>query len=352
LQRTLLTEDTLHSAYLVAQWYEAFPETAAAHGVALRADPLPASVRVARDDFHDRHGGQRDLDAQAWAELGEIYPGINESDHAMVTLFGLPERPAAGYPGTVFVGRGVNDTAAWAWLDALCAGPDEPYVFVFLDRILAPKWLSRTGNRVVNAHSAVLPHARGMYAIEQVAARQDVDHFRDAAGATVHQVDTGIDTGPIVNRRHLVDPFGYASIWECKAHSFMLAFRLLVEAARGATAQLEGPLPVIAAEPSPHGSPEFRRAAFTPERRAAAERGYLDMKHRSNGQRTEHRMDGYETFAVVYNDEGQYSILPQDFGLPAGWTQDGFVGSQQECLEHIDKVWVDMRPRSARDVAS
>ena len=51
---------------------------------------------------------------------------------------------------------------------------------------------------------------------------------------------------------------------------------------------------------------------------------------------------------VVVNDEDQYSLWPADRLLPAGWQAEGFTGSRQECLDHIDEVWTDMRPRSVR----
>ncbi len=51
---------------------------------------------------------------------------------------------------------------------------------------------------------------------------------------------------------------------------------------------------------------------------------------------------------VVVNDEDQYSLWPTDQRPPAGWRVEGFTGSRQECLDHIDEVWTDMRPRSVR----
>lgn len=55
-----------------------------------------------------------------------------------------------------------------------------------------------------------------------------------------------------------------------------------------------------------------------------------------------------ERYQVVLNDEEQYSIWPADRQLPAGWRPDGTQGSRTHCLEHIDRVWTDMRPRSVR----
>ncbi|WP_433362635.1 MbtH family protein [Streptosporangium sp. CA-115845] len=54
------------------------------------------------------------------------------------------------------------------------------------------------------------------------------------------------------------------------------------------------------------------------------------------------------SFLVVLNDEEQYSIWPAGRELPAGWRAEGFEGDREGCLAHIDEVWTDMRPLSAR----
>lgn len=53
-------------------------------------------------------------------------------------------------------------------------------------------------------------------------------------------------------------------------------------------------------------------------------------------------------FQVVLNHEEQYSIWPVERELPEGWRPDGTTGTKQECLDHIDQVWTDMRPLSLR----
>jgi len=57
-------------------------------------------------------------------------------------------------------------------------------------------------------------------------------------------------------------------------------------------------------------------------------------------------------YAVVRNDEEQYSIWPADLPVPDGWTPDGFAGGKAECLAHIAEVWTDLRPASARQAAA
>jgi MbtH protein len=54
------------------------------------------------------------------------------------------------------------------------------------------------------------------------------------------------------------------------------------------------------------------------------------------------------TYRVVLNHEEQYSIWAADQPNPAGWRDEGYAGSKDECLAHIERVWTDMRPLSLR----
>ncbi|TXS49728.1 MbtH family protein [Streptomyces sp. OR43] len=57
---------------------------------------------------------------------------------------------------------------------------------------------------------------------------------------------------------------------------------------------------------------------------------------------------GTQDYQVVVNIEAQYSIWRAGRDLPDGWSEAGFTGSKEQCLAHIDTVWTDMRPLSAR----
>jgi MbtH protein len=54
-------------------------------------------------------------------------------------------------------------------------------------------------------------------------------------------------------------------------------------------------------------------------------------------------------FLVVVNDEEQYSLWPAFKEIPAGWRATGPRGDRKTCLDWIEKVWTDMRPRSLRE---
>lgn len=55
------------------------------------------------------------------------------------------------------------------------------------------------------------------------------------------------------------------------------------------------------------------------------------------------------SYRVVFNQEEQYSIWPADLTLPAGWQAEGTTGTKDACLERVDQVWADIRPRSLRE---
>src|SRR5262245_14795440 len=58
--------------------------------------------------------------------------------------------------------------------------------------------------------------------------------------------------------------------------------------------------------------------------------------------------ENQETYRVVVNHEEQYSIWPDYREIPPGWNDVGVSGTKESCLDHIEKVWTDMRPLSLR----
>jgi MbtH protein len=55
-----------------------------------------------------------------------------------------------------------------------------------------------------------------------------------------------------------------------------------------------------------------------------------------------------ELHQVVVNHEEQYSIWPAHRELPKGWHGVSKTGTREECLTHIEQVWTDLTPLSAR----
>lgn len=59
-------------------------------------------------------------------------------------------------------------------------------------------------------------------------------------------------------------------------------------------------------------------------------------------------MDGFDSFKVLINAEGQYSLWPLELDIPAGWEQTGPTGTREECVAYIDENWTDIAPISGR----
>lgn len=59
--------------------------------------------------------------------------------------------------------------------------------------------------------------------------------------------------------------------------------------------------------------------------------------------------DSIEEYKVLINDEEQYSLWPSWKEIPKGWKATGPTGAKQECLDYVNSVWTDMRPKSLRE---
>ncbi len=51
-------------------------------------------------------------------------------------------------------------------------------------------------------------------------------------------------------------------------------------------------------------------------------------------------------FSVVVNDEGQHALWPNLRSVPAGWQKVFGLATRQECLDHVEARWTDLRPAS------
>jgi len=102
------------------------------------------------------------------------------------------ERAArVGVPG--FAVPLVGDRAVWdvELADAVAAYAPDLVVCAGFMRILAPSFLARF--RVTNTHPALLPSFPGTHAV-----RDALAYGVKVTGVTVHLVDEGVDTGPVV----------------------------------------------------------------------------------------------------------------------------------------------------------
>jgi phosphoribosylglycinamide formyltransferase-1 len=117
---------------------------------------------------------------------------------------GLERAEAAGVETAVFAladqpDRALRDEALGDWLEGLGA---ELVVLAGFMELLTPAFIRRFAGRLVNVHPALLPAFPGLGAIEQA-----VEHGVKVAGVTVHLVDEGIDSGPIVLQESFELPY-------------------------------------------------------------------------------------------------------------------------------------------------
>ena len=64
------------------------------------------------------------------------------------------------------------------------------------NRILSPEFVCRYKMRIMNIHPALLPSFQGLHAQKQA-----LEYGVKVSGCTVHFVDEGVDTGPIILQR-------------------------------------------------------------------------------------------------------------------------------------------------------
>ncbi|OON74426.1 phosphoribosylglycinamide formyltransferase [Streptomyces tsukubensis] len=110
-------------------------------------------------------------------------------------IAGLERARAAGLP--TFVCR-VKDHASreeWdqALAEAISAYEPELVVSAGFMKIVGKEFLARFGGRFINTHPALLPSFPGAHGV-----RDALAHGVKVTGCTVHFVDDGVDTGPII----------------------------------------------------------------------------------------------------------------------------------------------------------
>jgi phosphoribosylglycinamide formyltransferase-1 len=102
------------------------------------------------------------------------------------------------FPGTDYPERRARDLVMADWLDE--QGIDLVVLAGYM-QLLSPEFVERFPNRIVNVHPALLPSFPGLDAIGQA-----LDHGVKVTGVTVHFVDAGVDSGPIVLQRAVPVP--------------------------------------------------------------------------------------------------------------------------------------------------
>jgi phosphoribosylglycinamide formyltransferase-1 len=107
----------------------------------------------------------------------------------------LDRATRAGLPAVHIDPRSHPDRAAFdAAVTAVLAGHGVELVCLAgYMRLLSGEFVAAWRSRILNVHPALLPAFPGLHA-----QRQALDHGAKVSGATIHLVDEGVDTGPIV----------------------------------------------------------------------------------------------------------------------------------------------------------
>lgn len=115
----------------------------------------------------------------------ETAPGLEHARRLGLRVASIPHRGAGG--------RAAHEKRVLAALDASGA---EWICLAGYMRLLSPAFIRRYEQRILNVHPSLLPAFPGLEA-----QRQALEHGVRVSGCTVHLVDEGLDSGPIVVQR-------------------------------------------------------------------------------------------------------------------------------------------------------
>jgi formyltetrahydrofolate-dependent phosphoribosylglycinamide formyltransferase len=183
-----------------------------------RVDPPPlASLAASRDLIRYRQDTVYQLRLPIPAQVVVLVSGVGTLLQALLDAAG-PGYPAQivavgadrpdsgglrraeknGLPSFVVELTQYPDRRSWdaAFTEAVAAHAPDLIVTAGFMKLLGPAFLDRFGGRILNSHPSLLPAFPGPRAVADALA-----HGVRVTGTTVHLVDAGVDTGPIVAQR-------------------------------------------------------------------------------------------------------------------------------------------------------
>jgi phosphoribosylglycinamide formyltransferase-1 len=169
------------------------------------------NLQALLDSVHGRDG----IEIVAVGSSSAAAPGLERARRAGVE--------SAVFPLSAHPDRGARDRALADWLDA--HGVELVVLAGFME-LLGPEFIHRFAGRIVNVHPSLLPAFPGVDAI-----RRALDTGVRVTGVTVHFVDEGVDTGPIVLQESLELPY-HPDIAAIEQRVHEIEHRLLPRAVR------------------------------------------------------------------------------------------------------------------------
>lgn len=131
------------------------------------------------------------LDAQADNKNYEIVALVSDQPNAYAIL----RAAKAGLPIAIIATDDFADRAAWnqGLFEAVQSFNPDWIVSAGFMRILAEPMVSEFAGKIINTHPALLPNFPGAHAVRDAILAKVTE-----TGSTVHFVDSGVDTGPII----------------------------------------------------------------------------------------------------------------------------------------------------------
>jgi phosphoribosylglycinamide formyltransferase 1 len=179
--------------------------------IAVLASGTGTNLQAILDRIHGRHG----------IELVGVVS--NKPDAVALERARGAGVETAVFPRELYADRSSRDSAIAEWL----AGREvDLVVLAGYMELLSPQFVSRFRNRIINVHPALLPAFPGLDAIGQA-----LEYGVKVVGVSIHFVDEGVDSGPLVLQRAIeVPPDGDRAELERRVHA--VEHELLPEAIR------------------------------------------------------------------------------------------------------------------------
>lgn len=144
------------------------------------------NLQAILDRLHEREGIEV-------VGVGSDKPGAKALERARSAGVETAVFPREDHPD-----RASRDSAIGDWVDSLDA---DLIVLAGYMQLLSEGFVARFRNRIVNIHPALLPSFPGLDAIGQA-----LEAGVELTGVTVHFVDEGVDTGPVIVQREVPVP--------------------------------------------------------------------------------------------------------------------------------------------------
>jgi len=155
--------------------------------VAVLASGTGSNLQALLDKVHGRDG------------IEIVCVGSNNPDARALQRARAAGIETAVFPVGEYGGRAERDQAMGDWLDE--RGVQLVVLAGFME-ILSTEFIARFRGRIVNVHPSLLPAFPGIRSIEQA-----LDYGVRITGVTVHFVDEGVDSGPVIMQEAFELPY-------------------------------------------------------------------------------------------------------------------------------------------------